>query len=74
MALSVASVLFGLGHLITPVYAVLAAVIGFYLGALFLATDNLLIAIVAHGLYDFVALLYLIRRRGEGSARSEVFR
>lgn len=56
-----ASIIFGLLHLITPTYAVLATLIGLYLGWLFVATDNLLAVVVAHALYDFLALVYLIR-------------
>jgi len=62
-ALVMASVLFGLGHLITPTYAILAGLIGLYLGGLSMAYDNLLVVIVVHALYDFVALIYLLRRR-----------
>jgi hypothetical protein len=62
-ALAAASVLFGLAHLITPTYAVLAGLIGAYLGWLWLATDNLLVPIVTHGAYDFVALVYLLSRK-----------
>lgn len=61
-ALAIASVLFGLAHLITPTYAVLAGLIGAYLGWLQLATGNLLTPIVAHAAYDFAAILYLLRR------------
>lgn len=61
-ALVVASGLFGLGHLITPTYAVLAGLIGLYLGGLSMAYDNLLVVVVVHALYDFVALVYLIGR------------
>jgi membrane protease YdiL (CAAX protease family) len=57
-----ASVVFGLLHLITPTYAVLAALLGLYLGYLFAATHNLLTVIIAHALYDFIALAYLVRR------------
>jgi uncharacterized protein len=59
--LVIASLLFGLAHIITPTYAVLAALIGVYLGWLWIATGNLLAPIVAHALYDFVALVYLTR-------------
>jgi membrane protease YdiL (CAAX protease family) len=55
----IAAVLFGMLHLITPTYAVLAMLCGLYFSALVLVTDNLLVAIVPHGLYDFIALLYL---------------
>jgi membrane protease YdiL (CAAX protease family) len=58
-----ASVLFGLAHLITPTYAIVTAVIGVYLGLWFDLTGNLLIPVVTHAFYDFVALLILFRRK-----------
>jgi membrane protease YdiL (CAAX protease family) len=61
-AVIVASAVFGLAHFLTPTYAALAALAGLYLGALFLLQGNLMVPIVAHALYDFVALLYLVRR------------
>ena len=64
-----ASVLFGLAHLITPTYAIITAVIGAYLGAWFDFTGNLLIPVVTHAFYDFVALLILFRRRNRESGR-----
>ncbi|HEV3136786.1 MAG TPA: CPBP family intramembrane glutamic endopeptidase [Pirellulales bacterium] len=63
LALAVASLLFGLAHPLTVTYAVLAAAIGVYLGFLWSATGNLLVPIVTHGAYDFVALVYLTRRQ-----------
>lgn len=64
LGLLAASVLFGLAHAITPTYAVLAGLIGLYLGWLWIHTQNLLVPIVAHGVYDFVVLSYWIRIRG----------
>lgn len=61
-----ASVLFGLAHCITPTYALLAGLIGLYLGWLWIATGNLLVPITTHAVYDFLALVYLIRIRGRG--------
>jgi membrane protease YdiL (CAAX protease family) len=61
-ALLVASALFGLVHFVTATYAVLAGLIGLYLGWLFLRTGNLLVPIVVHALYDFVALSLLVQR------------
>lgn len=61
LALTLASAAFGLAHLVTPLYALMAGVIGFYLGLLLIVWDNLLIPIVVHALYDFVALGYLVR-------------
>ncbi|REK11596.1 MAG: CPBP family intramembrane metalloprotease [Planctomycetota bacterium] len=60
-AIVAAGVLFGLAHMITPTYAVLAGAIGIYLGWLYVATGNLLAPIVAHAAYDFAALVYLVR-------------
>lgn len=60
--LLLASLVFGTLHPITPAYIVLAAGLGAYLGGVWLLTGNLLSAIVAHGLYDFFALLLLFRR------------
>jgi membrane protease YdiL (CAAX protease family) len=57
--LVVATVLFALCHAITPSYAVLAGLMGLYLSALFVLTDNLLAPITTHAVYDFAALLYL---------------
>src|SRR5262249_39397182 len=56
------SILFGLLHLITPTYALLAALIAVYLACWQVVADNLLVVIVAHAFYDFVALVYLVRR------------
>jgi membrane protease YdiL (CAAX protease family) len=63
LALTLASVLFGLLHLITPTYAVMATLMGAYLGWLYLRSGNLLVAVIAHALYDFFALAYLVRGR-----------
>jgi len=57
------NIIFGLAHAVTPLYAVLATLVGIYLS---LAMDysgdrNLLIPIVIHGLYDFLAFVALMR-------------
>ena len=64
VGLLVASALFGALHALTPTYAVLAALAGLYLGGVWLLTGNLLVVIIAHGLYDFIALVYLLRFKG----------
>jgi membrane protease YdiL (CAAX protease family) len=66
--LAAASVLFGLVHLVTPTYALLAGLVGAYLGGLFIASDNLLLPITVHSVYDFVALTFLLRQRSRGQA------
>jgi len=56
-----ASLLFGLLHPITPGYIVIAGLMGAYLGGLWLFNGNLLTVMVAHALYDFIALVLLLR-------------
>ena len=57
------NIIFGLVHAVTPLYAVLAALVGIYLG---LSLDyggdrNLLTPMIIHGLYDFLAFVTLMR-------------
>jgi hypothetical protein len=65
-ALALASALFGFCHGMTRAYAVIAAMVGVYLGLLWLATGKLLTPVVAHALYDFAALVYFLRVRKPG--------
>lgn len=69
-ALATASVLFGLVHFATKAYAMLAGVMGLYLGALFLAQGSLVAPIITHALYDFIALIYVARRYRDSQAGS----
>jgi uncharacterized protein len=57
------NILFGLVHAITPLYAVLATLVGIYLGLSldFGGERNLLTPIIIHGLYDFLAFMALMR-------------
>lgn len=64
MGLVGAAVLFALAHWITTTYAVIAGLIGLYLGWLWMVTGNLLVPIVTHAVYDFVVLVYLVKIRG----------
>ncbi|MFI3157843.1 MAG: CPBP family intramembrane metalloprotease [Methylococcaceae bacterium] len=57
------NIIFGLAHAVTPLYAVLATLVGIYLS---LSMDyggdrNLLVPMVIHGLYDFLAFISLMR-------------
>ena len=61
--LIVSNIVFGLVHAVTPLYALLAALVGIYLG---LSLDyggdrNLLTPIIIHGGYDFLAFVALMR-------------
>lgn len=70
VGLVAAAVLFGAVHLITRTYALLAGLIGMYLGMLLILFDNLLIPMIVHATYDFVALSYwLASRQSDGSSR-----
>ncbi len=68
------NIVFGLVHAITPLYTVLAALVGVYLG---LALDysgerNLWIPVIIHGLYDFLAFLVIMREYKAMLARREI--
>ena len=52
------SVPFGLGHFASPTYFALAFLISIYLGVLLIWTDNLLVPIAVHSLYDFLVFLW----------------
>src|SRR5262249_52313771 len=66
-----AGLLFGLVHPIPPGYILVAGLMGAYLGALWIVDGNLLSAMVAHGLYDFLALVLLLREREQSESESE---
>lgn len=57
------NILFGLCHAITPLYTVLAALLGVYLSMTFWLIDppNLVIPICCHSLYDLIAFV-VVRR------------
>lgn len=68
-----ASMIFGVVHWITPGYALLACLAGFYLGGVWLATGGDTLAVMlAHGIYDFGALLILLRWHQEGLLKTRV--
>ena len=57
------NVLFSLLHPFSIAYLVVAYLIGCYLSVLYVATENLLAPMVVHGLYDFIALVWMMRLR-----------
>lgn len=68
IGLVLSSALFGLLHAITLTYALLASLIGLYFGWLLVETENLLPPIIAHALYDFLVLTYLVRKPSHATA------
>ncbi len=63
IAIGAASLIFGLCHAMTKTYLVAATLMSVILGYLYLYADHILAPIVAHGLYDFIAILYFVRSR-----------
>lgn len=53
------SILFGLLHFVTLTYAVIATLMGIYIGLTFQASESLFAVIVLHTLYDLYALIYI---------------
>jgi len=64
-AILIVALIFGGLHALTPMYFLLTFVMGIYFGYLVLLTESLLPAVVAHGLYDYIALLYIMRQDKE---------
>lgn len=62
VGLVTASLLFGLAHPLSWLYFLLAAAIGLYFGWLADAYNDVLAPAIAHGLYDFVALVWVLKR------------
>lgn len=64
VGLWVSSVVFGLVHAITPLYALLATLVSVYLGLSldYSGTRNLLTPIIIHGLYDFLVFILLVQQ------------
>ncbi len=56
-----ASLLFGLVHFVSREYLLLSTLMGLYLGLWFWWTEDLIVPIVIHTLYDWFALVYLQR-------------
>lgn len=59
VAVLISSIGFGLVHAISRAYIVFAFLMSVYLGVLLVWSGNLLTPIVAHSVYDFVAMLML---------------
>lgn len=61
VAIIASNILFGVLHMRTALYAIIAGLVGVYLGVLYALTDNLLAPMVTHALYDAAALEYTRR-------------
>lgn len=56
-AVTVSSLVFGVLHASTPLYALLAGLTGAYFSALYLHTNNLAVPMISHALYDAIAVV-----------------
>lgn len=61
IALILTNIVFGALHLISAPYGIVAMGVGIYLGMLQIATNNLVVPVVTHAVYDFLGLVYLMR-------------
>jgi len=59
VAIAAVGVLFGLAHSLSIAYFVIATLIGCYFGWLMEAYDDLVAPVVAHAVYDFVAIAFI---------------
>ena len=84
VALIGSNLLFALLHPVTPTYAIVVGLVGIYLGLVGLVDPfpagtpspgqpNLVVPMVAHGLYDFLAFLVIAgESRRRDTARADV--
>lgn len=66
-----AALLFGLVHAMSRAYFLLATLAGLYLGLVYLWTANLLVVMLVHFLYDWIALQVYVGRHRNGPSRSD---
>jgi membrane protease YdiL (CAAX protease family) len=71
IGLVITSLLFGLAHALSRLYFAFAVAVGAFLGWMTLKYNDLAAPMVAHGLYDFLALAYLSRRALQPSETTE---
>jgi membrane protease YdiL (CAAX protease family) len=62
IGLVITSLLFGAAHALSKLYFLFAVAVGGFLGWMTLKYNDLVAPMVAHGVYDFLALAYLSRR------------
>lgn len=65
--LVMASILFGLAHALNRYYVLVTLVMGLYLGLLYQASQNILLVLLVHALYDWVVLRLLLLRPADSS-------
>jgi membrane protease YdiL (CAAX protease family) len=71
IGLMITSLLFGLAHALSKLYFLFAVAVGAFLGWMALKYNDLVAPMVAHGVYDFLALAYLSRRKPQPADESD---
>jgi membrane protease YdiL (CAAX protease family) len=71
IGLVITSLLFGLAHALSKLYFLFAVAVGAFLGWMTLKYNDLVAPMVAHGVYDFLALVYLSRRKSHPTDESQ---
>jgi membrane protease YdiL (CAAX protease family) len=61
LGILIVAVIFGACHWITHLYFLLATITGIYLGWLYQYSGSLVEPVLAHALYDFIALVVITR-------------
>ena len=62
LGILITAAIFGLAHYLSITYAIYAGLTGIYLGVIYRVSGNLFIVMAVHALYDFIALVYLVRK------------
>ncbi|WP_394985228.1 CPBP family intramembrane glutamic endopeptidase [Cellvibrio sp.] len=63
-AILIASIIFGLLHYLSHAYFISVTLMSIAFGVAYYITDSLLMVMVWHGVYDFIALFVLIKYQG----------
>ncbi|MEZ6097322.1 MAG: CPBP family glutamic-type intramembrane protease, partial [Pirellulaceae bacterium] len=61
-AIFIAGLLFGVCHWVNSVYGIVTTIVGIYLGFMMVIADTWLAPMVAHAVYDFIAIVYMVDR------------
>lgn len=66
----VSAAIFGLVHCLTKTYTLITFLIGIYFSLLFSYTGNIMTVIVAHALYDYCVMIFVLRRYHRSGRKS----
>jgi membrane protease YdiL (CAAX protease family) len=61
IGIAIASLIFGVCHWVNAAYGMTTLIVGVYLGATMVWSTNWLVPAIAHALFDFIALIYIVR-------------